>query len=123
MAAKQTFRREVEHFICELAQKKDARSEPDYLLVREDGSPNHGRTPFSKRVMAQIRSPLTKGEDIEADPSADGARGAQVSSQRGLTIGAGRNELELSGPLRRGERRNASPDPGPRIRKSSAASI
>src|SRR5262245_49625198 len=34
------------------------RWEAGYRLESDDGSPNHGSTPFSKRVMAQIQSPV-----------------------------------------------------------------
>jgi hypothetical protein len=34
------------------------RSETGYRLGSDRGSPNHGSTVFSKRVMAQIRSPV-----------------------------------------------------------------
>ena len=35
------------------------RSEAGYRLGSDRGSPNHGSTLFSKRVMAEIRSPLS----------------------------------------------------------------
>jgi hypothetical protein len=40
------------------AARRLAVASPSYRLGSERGSPNHGNTLFSKRVMAQIRSPV-----------------------------------------------------------------
>ena len=57
------------------------------------GSPNQGSTLFSKRVMAQIRSPA-RVRTIEAGPVADAVGGAQVGAERRLTVGSRRHEVE-----------------------------
>ena len=64
-----------------------------YPPVRDRGSPNHGSALFSKRVMAQIRSPA-EGEDEEAHAVANAVRGAHVGSEGRLTVGSRRHEVE-----------------------------
>jgi hypothetical protein len=68
---------------------------PAHRLGSDRGSPNHGSTLLSKA--GDGADPVAgEGEDDEADPVADAGRGAQVGSERWLTVGSCRDEVEPS---------------------------
>ena len=91
-----------------------------YRLGSDCGSPNHGSTLLSKRVMAQIRSPVrvsTRGRSRDGCRLGSAGR-LRTPADRWLASARGRT----SGPRGRGWRRSGPRRLGPRIRTASVAS-